>query len=95
MKQIRDIINDFKIENANMTIICDKYNIVMPIQNGSVIMNIVNEEKIAIGINELNKNDNIIVFYREENNNKCIKPIKIIKLYSYIFNSDTDDDIII
>jgi hypothetical protein len=91
MKKILETINNFEINDNNMIIMCKKYNIVLPIKNGSIIGNIANELKETIGINEININDNIIVFYRDIKDVN-IKPIKIIKLFNYKFNDDSDSD---
>ena len=69
-------------------------NIIVDIKNGSVILNISNELKERIGINELQINDRICIFYRELKNineKNYIKPIKIIKLLNYSFNAETSD----
>jgi hypothetical protein len=93
MKKILDTIHNFNIDNINniMMIKCKKYNIILPIKNGTVQINISNELKENIGINEININDNIIIFYRDINNIN-IKPIKIIKLFNYKFNDDSSDN---
>jgi hypothetical protein len=91
MKKILETINNFNINNDKMIIICKKYNLVLPIKNGSVQVNISNELKETIGINEININDNIIIFYRDLNNVN-IKPIKIIKLFNYKFNDESSDN---
>ena len=90
MKKILETITDFIIEKDLMIIKCKKYNIVLKIYNGTVQSNISNELKEYIGINEIYKNDNIIIFYREINNFN-IKPIKIIKLFNYKFNDESSD----
>ena len=91
MKKILETIINFEINDKTMLIKCKKYNIVLPIKNGSIIANIANELKENIGINELNINDNIIIFYRDINNIN-IKPIKIIKLFNYKFNDDSSEN---
>jgi hypothetical protein len=91
MKKILETINGFEINDKTITIICKKYNIVLPIKNGSIIANIANELKENIGINEININDNIIIFYRDINHIN-IKPIKIIKLFNYKFNDESSDN---
>ena len=93
MKKILETINEFAIDNDKniMIIKCKKYNIILPIKNGSVQVNISNELKENIGINEININDNIIIFYRDLNNIN-IKPIKIIKLFNYKFNDDSSEN---
>lgn len=91
MKKILDIINKFEIENNLFIIKCKKNKLILPIKNGSVEINLSNELKEKIGINEININDNIIIFYRDLNNNN-IKPIKIIKLFNYKFNDESSDN---
>jgi hypothetical protein len=91
MKKILETIHNFEINDNTMLIKCKKYNIVLPIKNGSIIANITNELKETIGIKELDINDNIIIFYRDINNIN-IKPIKIIKLFNYKFNDDSSDN---
>ncbi len=91
MKKILETINKFDINNDTMIIKCNKFNLVLPIKNGSVIATICNELKEHIGINEININDNIIVFYRDIDHIN-IKPIKIIKLFNYKFNDESSDN---
>jgi hypothetical protein len=91
MKKILETINKFEITNDKMIIVCKKYNLVLSIKNGSVQVNISNELKETIGLNEININDNIIVFYRDLNNVN-IKPIKIIKQFNYKFNDESSDN---
>ena len=91
MKKILEIINGFVIEKDIMIIKCKKYNIVLNILNGTVQINISNELKETIGINDININDNIIIFYRDINDIN-IKPIKIIKLFNYKFNDDSSEE---
>jgi len=90
MKKILETINDFIVEKDIIIIKCKKYNLVLQIVDGTVKINISNELKEHIGINDININDNIIVFYREINNSN-IKPIKIIKLFNYKFNDESSD----
>ena len=90
MKKILEMIKEFIIEKDLMIIKCKKYNIILKIYNGTVQINISNELKENIGINEININDNIIIFYRDINNSN-IKPIKIIKLLNYKFNDESSD----
>lgn len=90
MKKVLDTINRFIINIDTMHICCDKYNVILPIKYGSVDINLIDELNVRIGINDLNINDIIIIFFRDINTNN-IKPIKIIKLLSYTFNSDTSD----
>ena len=90
MKKKLETVSNFKITNNTMTIICKKYNIILPIIDGSVIINSSDENNKKIGINDINKNDRIVIYFRdiEESN---IKPIKIIKQFNYIFNDETSD----
>jgi hypothetical protein len=90
MKKILETIKEFVIEQNNIIIKCKKYNIVLEILNGTVQINISNEIKERIGINDININDNIIIFYRDIKNSN-IKPIKIIKFFNYKFNDETSD----
>ncbi len=91
MKKLLETINNFEINDTEFIIKCKKYNLVLPIKNGSVIVTLSNELKENIGINEININDNIIIFYRNINHIN-IKPIKIIKLFNYKFNDDSSDN---
>ena len=90
MKKLLETINNFEIKEHEFIIKCKKYNLVLPIKNGSVLILLSNELKEYIGINEININDNIIIFYRDLNNVN-IKPIKIIKLFNYKFNDESSD----
>jgi hypothetical protein len=91
MKKILDTIINFNIEKNKMIIKCKKINLVLSILNGTVQINIENELKDKIGINEININDNIIIFYSDLNYVN-IKPIKIIKLFNYKFNDDSSEN---
>jgi len=90
MNKILETIKDFIIDTNTMIIKCKKYNIILPIKDGTVQIKISNELKEQIGINDLNINDNIIIFYRDINNSN-IKPIKIIKFLNYKFNDESSD----
>ena len=90
MKKILETINEFIIEKDIMIIKCKKYNLVLKILDGTVQINVSNELKEIIGINDININDNIIIFYRDINDIN-IKPIKIIKLFNYKFNDESSD----
>ncbi len=91
MKKQLETISNFEINENEFIIKCNKYNLILPIKNGSVLITLSNELKENIGINELKINDNIIIFYRDITN-KNIKPIKIIKLFNYKFNDDSSDN---
>lgn len=90
MKQYLLYINSININENNLIISDNKYNIILPIKNGSIDINIMNELNENIGIKNININDMIIVYYKESIENN-IKPIKIIKQYNYNFNNDTSD----
>jgi hypothetical protein len=94
MKKNLDTINKFIVNDTQLIIHCMKAIIMVPIKNGSVIINISNELKEKIGINELQVDDRIYIFYRDIQNingKNYIKPIKIIKLLNYSFNVETSD----
>jgi hypothetical protein len=96
MNKVLDIIKEFNIIKTDnkMIIKCNKFNLILPIKDGSVIINIIDENKEKIGLNELNINDRITILYRDisdELEKKYIKPIKIIKHFNYILNSDSSD----
>jgi hypothetical protein len=90
MKKILETINGFIVEKDIIIIKCKKFNLILPIIDGTVKINMSNKLKEHIGINDININDNIIVFYRDINNSN-IKPIKIIKLFNYKFNDESSD----
>lgn len=96
INKVLDTIKEFHIIKTNneMIIECNKFNLILPIKDGTVIINIIDENKEKIGINELNINDRITILYRDisdELEKKYIKPIKIIKHFNYILNSDSSD----
>jgi hypothetical protein len=68
---------------------CINNNIIAPIVIGSVEINIIDTDNNIIGINNININDIIKIYYREKIND-YIKPIKIIKMNNYIFNDDSN-----
>ncbi len=94
MEEVRDTIKSFKIDNDEMLLICIKNTYVLDIKEGSIDLDIINEYKEIIGINELDIDDNILIIYKKIDKKlekKYIKPIKIIKLFKYEFNNDTSD----
>ena len=91
MKKILETINEFVVEKDIIIIKCKKYNLVLKILDGTVQINLSNELKEIIGINDININDNIMIFYRDINDIN-IKPIKIIKLFNYKFNDESSDN---
>jgi hypothetical protein len=90
MKQYLLYINSISINENNLIISDNKYNIILSIKNGSIDIDIMNELNENIGIKNININDMIIVYYKESIE-KNIKPIKIIKQYNYNFNNETSD----
>lgn len=89
MKKIRQTIKEF-IMTSNMIIIkCNKYDLHFEIINGSINFNFIDEQNNNIGLNYLNVDDDIIIFFRDKIDN-IIKPIKIIKLLKYEFNNDSE-----
>ncbi len=92
MKKIRQTIKEFIMTNNMLNIKCNKYDLQFNIINGSVDFNFIDEHNNNIGLNFLNVDDDIIIFFREKNDN-IIKPIKIIKLLKYEFNNDSSSDI--
>jgi len=91
MKKIRQTIKEFIMTNHMLNIKCNKYDLSFNIMNGSVDFNFMDEQYNNIGLNCLNVDDDIIIFFREKNDN-IIKPIKIIKLLKYEFNNDSSSD---
>jgi len=89
MKKIRQTIKQFITSNNNIIIKCNKYDLYFEIINGSINFNFIDEQNNNIGLNCLNIDDDIIIFFREKNDN-IIKPIKIIKLLKYEFNNDSE-----
>ena len=89
MKKIRQTIKEFIMLHNMFTIRCNKYNLTFNIINGSIDFNFIDEHNNIIGLNCLNVDDDIIIFFREKND-MIIKPIKIIKLLNYQFNNDSD-----
>ena len=89
MKKIRQTIKQFTTSNYNIIINCNKYDLYFEIKNGSINFNFIDEQNKNIGLNCLNIDDDIIIFFREKNDN-IIKPIKIIKLIKYEFNNDSE-----
>ncbi len=82
MEEVRDTIKSFKIDNDEMLLICIKNTYVLDIKEGSIDLDIINEYKEIIGINELDIDDNILIIYKKIDKKlekKYIKPIKIIK----------------
>jgi hypothetical protein len=89
MKKIRQTIKEFIIASNMIIIRCNKYNLHFDIINGSINFNFIDEYDNIIGLSCLNIDDDIIIFFREKNDN-IIKPIKIMKLLKYEFNNDSD-----
>ena len=64
MRKILETINKFEINDNFMKIICNKYNLILPIKNGSVQANISNELKYHLN-NGLPLTENIFKPYSE------------------------------
>jgi hypothetical protein len=79
--------NIYKISNdMNLFYIeCKNTIIQVPIIEGTVKINIVDDDNINIGINGLEKNDYIKIYYKEKK--KKVILIRIIKLNNYSFNN--------
>ena len=95
MKKIRQTIKEFMISDNMIIIRCNKYNLHFEIINGSIDFNFIDEQNNMIGLNSLNLDDDIIIFFREKNTvhgNMIIKPIKIIKILKYEFNNDSSEN---
>ena len=85
MQNIIENIYKISYNNNIFSIECENIIINSPIIDGSVVINIVDDENNSIGINGLYINDSIKIYYKEKIN-KMIIPIKIIKLNNYSFN---------
>ena len=83
MNKVLDIIKEFNIIKTDnkMIIKCNKFDLILPIKDGSVIINIIDENKEKIGLNDI----------FDELGKKYIKPIKIIKHFNYVLNNDSSD----
>jgi hypothetical protein len=95
MKKIRQTIKEFKTENNMIIIRCNKYYLHFDIINGSIDFNFIDEQNNIIGLNYLNVDDDIIIYFKDKNTvygNMIIKPIKIIKILKYEFNNDSSQD---
>lgn len=89
MKKIRQTIKEFIMTPDMIIIKCNKYDLYFEIINGSINFNFIDEQNNNIGLNCLNVDDDIIIFFRDKIDN-IIKPIKIIKLLKYEFNNDSE-----
>ena len=85
MKIILDNIYKISFENNLFNIECNDNHIRAHIIDGSVKLNVYDNDNNIIGINGLEINDTIKIYYKEKKHN-IIFPIKIIKLNNYIFN---------
>ena len=95
MQNIIENIYKISYKNDLFSIECEKCILNSPIIDGSVIIDIVDDDNNTIGINGLYINDSIKIYYKEKINNMII-PIKIIKLNNYSFNemsSSSDGEI--
>ena len=87
MENTLECINSISFDIMNLYIECDNIKLCIPIIDGSVCIKILDIYKNNIGLNDLNINDSIKIYYKKNNN--IIKPIKIIKLNNYIFNDES------
>ena len=97
MKTIIENIYKFSHDNITFNIECVSYILSIPIIDGTAQVSIIDIDNNNIGVNGLDINDSIKIYYKKINNN-IIKPIKIIKFFNYIFNDDSsssDNEIII
>jgi chitinase len=95
MKKIRQTIKEFRTENNMIIIRCNKYYLHFDIINGSIDFNFIDEQNNIIGLNCLDVDDDIIIYFKDKNTvhgNMIIKPIKIIKILKYEFNNDSSQD---
>jgi len=95
MQSIIENIYKISYNNNIFSIECENIKLNASIIDGSVIIDIVDDENNNIGINGLDINDSIKIYYKEKINNMII-PIKIIKLNNYSFNemsSSSDGEI--
>ena len=90
MKKIRQTIKEFILSNDQLLIKCNKYELQFDIINGSVNFNFIDELNNVIGLNHINVDDDIIIYFKEQNI-RIIKPIKIIKPLKYKFNSESSE----
>jgi hypothetical protein len=81
----KDIILDFKNLNNNFYIICKENKLKFNIIDGTIDINIYNCNEKKISISSLNKNDNILIYYK----NNIFKKIVVNTIYE--FNSDSSD----
>ena len=91
MKKIRQTIKEFIMTPDMIIIKCNKYDLYFEIINGSINFNFIDEQNNNIGLNNLNVDDDIIIFFKDKNDN-IIKPIKIIKILKYNFNNDSSSE---
>ena len=85
MKIILDNIYKISYENDLFYIECNDISIRSYIIDGTVKLNVYDSDNNKIGINGLQINDSIKIYYKEKKHN-IIFPIKIIKLNNYTFN---------
>jgi hypothetical protein len=85
MKYIIENIYNFSYNKKYILIECEKHNVSALIIDGTIDIIIINSDNENIGINGLEINDTIKIYYKEFKNN-MIYSIKIIKLNNYKFN---------
>jgi len=91
MKEIYDKIKEFKWDENNYFIICDKNNLKVNITDGSLDIDVRNSENKYIGFHLLAKNDIIKIKY-ENLDNKYLYPKIIFQNIKYNFIDDSSDE---
>ena len=91
MLEIYDKIKDFKWDETNYFIICEKNNLKVNINDGSLDIEVRNSENKYIGFHLLEKNDIIKIKY-ENYDDKYIYPILILQNTKYSFYNDSSDE---
>ena len=91
MKEIYDKIKDFKWNNDNYFILCEKTKLKVNIINGSLDIEVRNSENKYIGFHLLEKNDIIKIKY-EDSDNIFLYPKIIFQSIKYNFIDDSSDE---
>lgn len=91
MREIYDKIVDFKWNDKEYFIICEKNNLKVNIINGSLDIDVRNSENKYIGFHLLEKNDIIKIKY-EKLDKDYIYPKIIFQDIKYSFIDDSSDE---
>lgn len=91
MKEIYDKIIEFKWNDKEYFIICEKNNLKVNIINGSLDIDVRNSENKYIGFHLLEKNDIIKIKY-EKLDKDYIYPKIIFQNIKYSFIDDSSDE---